>query len=132
MVLDSSVLIAILMQEPEAASFAEAIADNRSVFLSAASLLEVSTVIDTRKGDDGARDLDLLIYRSGIEIVAVDSAQVEIARGAWRKYGKGRHKAALNYGDCFSYALAKAKGAPLLYKGNDFAATDLPTNPMTL
>jgi ribonuclease VapC len=132
MVLDSSVLIAILMQEPEAASFAETIAESSPVLLSAASLLETSMVIDTRKGDDGARDLDLLIYRSGIEIVPVDSAQVEIARVAWRKYGKGRHKAALNYGDCFSYALAKAKGAPLLYKGNDFAATDLPTNPVTL
>jgi ribonuclease VapC len=132
MVLDSSALVAILMQEPEAASLANAIASNSPVFLSAASLLEVSMVIDTRKGDDGARDLDLLIYRSGFEIVPVDKAQVEIARVAWRKYGKGRHRAALNYGDCFSYALAKAKGAPLLYKGNHFAATDLPKNPMIL
>jgi len=125
MVLDSSAIIAILLREPEAEDFAQTIAENSPNLLSAASLLEISIVIDTRKGEDGARDLDLFIYRAGIEIVPVDAAQAEIARIAWRKYGRGRHKAALNYGDCFSYALAKARGELLLYKGSDFAATDL-------
>jgi ribonuclease VapC len=129
MVLDSSAIIAILLQEPEAARFATAIADNPPNYLSAASLLETSIVMETRKGEDGARDLDLFIYRAGIEIVAVDAQQAETARIAWRRYGRGKHKAALNYGDCFSYALARAMGAPLLYKGGDFAATDLPPVP---
>jgi ribonuclease VapC len=129
MVLDSSALVAILMKEPEATGFATAIAQNGPHFLSAASLLEASIVVESRKGAEGARDLDLLIYRGGIQIVPVDTEQAETARKAWRKYGRGRHKASLNYGDCFSYALAKVMGAPLLYKGDDFAATDLPPVP---
>ncbi len=125
MVLDSSAIIAILLQEPETARLASAIADNPPNFLSAASLVEASIVIDTRRGDEGARDLNLFLYHAGIEIVPVDTEQAEVARAAWRKYGKGRHKVGLNYGNCFSYALAKATGAPLPYKGNDFALTDL-------
>ena len=77
-------------------------------------------MIDARKGEAGGRELDLLIYRAGIEIVAVDHDQVEIARIAWRRFGKGRHPAALNYGDCFAYALAKSRRSPLLYQGDDF------------
>jgi ribonuclease VapC len=125
MVLDSSVVVAILLRESDATHFAAAIASNQPNFISAASLVEASIVIEARKGSEGARDLDLFVYRADIEIVPVDAAQAEIARGAWRKYGKGRHKAALNYGDCFSYALAKAMGTPLLYKGEDFDSTDL-------
>jgi ribonuclease VapC len=125
MVVDSSAVVAILLQEADAAHLAAAIAENPPNFMSAASLVEASIVIEARKGSEGARDLDLLMYRADIEIVPVDAAQAEIARGAWRKYGKGRHKAALNYGDCFSYALAKATGTPLLYKGDDFDSTDL-------
>src|SRR5882672_3463125 len=107
MVVDSSAVVAILLQEPDAPRLASAIANNQPNFISAASLVEASIVIEARKGSEGARDLDLFMYRADIEIVPVDAAQAEIARVAWRKYGKGRHKAALNYGDCFSYALAK-------------------------
>ena len=87
--------------------------------------LEAVGVIETRKGEAGGRDLDLFIYRAGIEVVPVDQEQAEVARIAWRRYGKGRHPAGLNYGDCFAYALAKISGAPLLFKGNDFGQTDL-------
>ncbi len=124
-VLDSSALIAILLQEPEALPFSQAIAADDTNLLSAASLVETAIVIESRKGEDGARDLDLLIHRGGIEIVPVSAEHAEIARAAWRRFGKGRHSANLNYGDCFAYALAKATGETLLFKGNDFAATDI-------
>ena len=125
-VLDSSAVIAILLREPEATQFAAAIAAGPPNLLSAASLVEISMVIESRTGTEGGRDLDLFIYRAGIEIAPVDAEQAELARIAWRKYGKGRHPAALNYGDCFAYALAKATGEPLLFKGTDFGNTDIP------
>ena len=125
MVIDTSAIIAVLLREADAAQFAEAIENASPRLLSAASLVEVSMVIETRKGDAGGRDLDLFIYRAGIEIVPVDHEQAEVARIAWRQYGKGRHPASLNYGDCFAYALAKVTGSPLLFKGNDFSHTDL-------
>lgn len=90
-------------------------------------MLEASILIESRKGEAGGRELDLLIYRAGIEIMAVDQDQAEIARMAWRRFGKGRHPAGLNYGDCFAYALAKARRLPLLYLGGDFAQTDTET-----
>jgi ribonuclease VapC len=125
MVLDSSAIIAILLKEPEAIQFATEIAESDTILLSAASLLEASIIIESRLGPDGARDLDLFLYRAEVEIMPVDREQAEVARTAWRKYGKGRHPAGLNYGDCFSYALAKATGEQLLFKGNDFSGTDL-------
>lgn len=125
MVIDTSAIVAILLGEPEAAEFAAAIEQDSLRLLSAANLLEATMVIETRKGDEGARDLDLFIYRAGIQIVAVDAEQAEVARLAWRRYGKGRHPASLNYGDCFAYALAKTNGARLLFKGEDFGRTDL-------
>jgi ribonuclease VapC len=125
MVIDTSALIAILFGEAEASDFAKAIENATSRLLSAATLLEASMVVETRKGEAGGRELDLFVYRAGIEIVAVDSEQAEVARIAWRQYGKGRHSAGLNYGDCFAYALAKVSGAPLLFKGDDFTLTDL-------
>jgi len=124
-VLDTSVLIAILLDEPTAAGLAGKLQHSSPRLLSAASLVEASQVIESRKGEAGGRELDLLIYRAGIEIVAVDAVQAEIARAAFRRFGKGRHPAALNYGDCFSYALAKVSDAPLLFVGEDFARTDL-------
>jgi ribonuclease VapC len=102
-----------------------AIEEGTPNLLSAATLVEASMVIESRTGIEGGRDLDLFIYRAGIEIVPVDAEQAELARIAWRKYGKGRHPACLNYGDCFSYALAKATGEPLLFKGSDFSGTDI-------
>jgi ribonuclease VapC len=125
MVIDTSALLAVLLQEAHAAEIAEAIETGSPRLLSAASLLEASIVIESRKGEPGGRELDLLIYRGGIEIVAVDQAQAETARTAWRRFGKGRHPAALNYGDCFAYALARTRQLPLLFCGNDFSQTDL-------
>jgi ribonuclease VapC len=84
-------------------------------------------VIESRKGEPGGRELDLLLYRARIDIVPLDQDQAEIARIAWRRFGKGRHPAALNYGDCFAYALAKSRRLPLLYIGDDFSQTDIET-----
>ncbi len=125
MVIDTSAIVAILLSEPEARRFAEAIEAGSPRMMSAASVLEASIVVETRRGEPAGRELDLLIHRAGIDVVPVDESQIEIARAAWRRFGKGRHPAALNYGDCFAYALAKATGSPLLYKGDDFAKTDL-------
>ena len=125
MVIDTSALVAILLSEPEAPRFAAAIESAGSRLLSAANLLEASMVIETRKGAAGARELDLFLYRAGVEILPVDQDQAEIARIAWRWFGKGRHPAGLNYGDCFAYALAKLSQEPLLFKGVDFSQTDL-------
>ena len=125
MVIDPSALLAILLKEPEAEALARAIWRGTPRLLSAAGLLEASMVIEARLGVEGSRDLDLLIYRAGIEIVPVDVQQADVARVAWRRYGKGNHPAALNFGDCFSYALAKVTGGTLLFKGGDFGRTDL-------
>lgn len=125
MVIDTSALIAILLGEADAPRFAKAIEDADSRLLSAANLLEASMVVETRKGEAAGRELDLLIYRAGIDVVPVDQAQAEIARLAWRRYGKGKHPAGLNYGDCFAYALAMATESALLFKGKDFAQTDV-------
>ncbi len=125
MVIDTSALLAILQDEPERRVFNEAVeaADTRSV--SVASFVEVSIVIDSRYGPDGVRDFDLLLSKAEIQLVPVDSEQAFLARQAFRQYGRGRHAASLNFGDCFSYALAKSLGEPLLFKGEDFARTDL-------
>ncbi len=125
MVIDSSAIVAVLLNEPTAPRMARAIEAGSPRLLSAANLLEVSIVIETRKGEAGGRELDLLLYRAGIEVVAVDQDQAEIARVAWRRFGKGRHAAALNYGDCFAYALAKSRRLALLFQGDDFSQTDI-------
>jgi ribonuclease VapC len=125
MVIDTSALMAILQQEPEAANYANAIQRDAVRLVSAVSALEASIVVESRKGPNGGRDLDLLLHRAHIEVVAFSSEQYEIARAACRRYGKGRHPAALNLGDCCSYALAKVSGEPLLAKGEDFRATDI-------
>ena len=130
MVIDSSAIIAVLLNEANAAQIAEAIDSGSQRLLSAASLLEASVVIESRKGEAAGRELDLLIYRAAIEVVAVDQDQVEIARIAWRRYGKGRHPAGLNYGDCFSYALARSRGLPLLFQGEEFSRTDIDAIPL--
>jgi ribonuclease VapC len=127
MVIDTSAIIAVLLNEANAARIARAIEAGSPRLLSAANLLETSMVIESRKGEAGGRDFDLLIYRAAIEIVAVDQDQAEIARMAWRRFGKGRHPAGLNYGDCFAHALAKTRRLPLLYQGDDFSQTDIGT-----
>ena len=125
MVLDTSAVLAILQDEPERRAFNEAIesADSRS--LSVASLVEVSIVIEARYGAAGVRHLDRLLDRAGVSVVPVDVEQGKVARQAFSRFGKGRHAAGLNFGDCFSYALAQVLGEPLLFKGDDFSRTDV-------
>jgi len=125
MVIDTSALLAILLDEPERRTFNEAIEAAESRALSAATFVEVSIVIESRFGAEGVRDLDLLIEQAGIEIAAVDPEQAHVARRAFSRFGKGRHRAGLNYGDCFAYALAAVLGEPLLFKGEDFRLTDI-------
>ena len=130
MVIDSSAIIAVLLNEANAAQIAHAIEASSQRLLSAENLLEASIVIESRKGDAGGREFELLLYRATIEVAPVDQDQAEIARLAWRRYGKGRHPARLNYGDCFAYALARQRRLPLLFQGDDFAHTDIPRVPL--
>ncbi len=125
MVVDSSALLAILLAEPDAEVFEEALEAVPERLVSAASVLETSIVVENRYREAGGRELDLLIHRAGIEVASVTAEQVEWARYAARMFGKGRHRAALNFGDCFSYALSKVSGEPLLFKGDDFTRTDI-------
>ena len=125
MVLDTSAILAILLNEPERRRFNELIEADGMRLISAATFLEASLVIESRQGPAAGRELDLLLHRAQVSIVPVDAEQAEIARVAWRKFGKGRHGAGLNFGDCFSYALARVSGEPLLAKGADFAKTDI-------
>ncbi len=125
MVIDTSALIAILCDEPDASQLEAAIEQDPVRLISAGTLLETSIVIESRFGEVGGRELDLLLHKAHVEIVAFDQDQAELARDAYRRYGKGRHPAALNYGDCFAYALCSSRGDSLLFKGNDFAKTDL-------
>jgi ribonuclease VapC len=123
MVIDTSALVAIMFDEPEAAELRVSVSRATIRIVSAASVLEASMV--GRRGRQAGKDLDQMLVEGDIQIVPVTIEQVEAARNAFRQYGRGRHKAGLNFGDCFSYALAKVSGEPLLYKGNDFALTDV-------
>jgi ribonuclease VapC len=125
MVIDTSALLAILRDEPERRSFNEAIEAAGSRRMSAATFVEASIVIESRFGAEGLRDLDLFLERAGIDLAAVDVEQAQVARRAYSRFGKGRHRAGLNYGDCFAYALATVLGEPLLFKGDDFGWTDV-------
>jgi ribonuclease VapC len=125
MILDTSALLAILQDEPERRAFNAAIEAAASRSMSAATFVETSIVIGARYGGDGLRDLDLFIAKAEIALVPVDKEQAHAARDAFLRFGKGRHPAGLNYGDCFSYALARTLGEPLLYKGDDFSQTDV-------
>jgi ribonuclease VapC len=125
MVIDTSALIAILFGEPEALSFTRVLAGETLKWISSFNALETGIVVEARKGEAGGREFDLLMHRAQIEIVAMNADQAELARAAWRKYGKGNHPAGLNIGDCCAYALAKYSGEPLLFKGDDFSQTDI-------
>jgi ribonuclease VapC len=125
MIIDTSAPLAILLDEEERRLFNEAFEAAASRAMSAATFVEVSIVIESRFGAEGTRDLDLFINQAGIEIADVDQDQGRLARQAFIRFGKGRHPAGLNYGDCFAYALAVARGESLLYKGTDFALTDI-------
>lgn len=126
MIVDSSALIAIVRAEDDAVRYAAALAGAEAPSLSAANFLETAIVVDSARNPVASRRLDELLSIAGISIVEVTVQQAQIAREAYRDFGKGTgHPAGLNFGDCFAYALAKASQQPLLYKGNDFSHTDV-------
>lgn len=129
MIVDTSALLAILFQEPEAERIAVALARAEQRALAAPSFLEASILLQARRGDEAVRSLDLLLARFNIEITPFGADQARIARAAFKRFGKGRHKAALNFGDCIAYALARHTGEPLLFKGADFSQTDVAVAP---
>ena len=125
MIIDTSALVAILFDEPDAAAFAEAIVAAEVRRISAATFVETSIVVEAQTRGSGASQLDALLRTATIGIEPVSEEQARVARQAFVDFGKGRHPAGLNFGDCFSYALAKVTGEELLFKGEDFASTDI-------
>ena len=125
MVIDTSALVAILQGEPERRAFIEAIDAADARLMSVATFGEISIVTEARHGAEGLRDLDHFIGRAGIELVPVDAEHGKLACSAFSRFGKGRHRAGLNNGDCVAYALAISAGEPLLFKGDDFVHTDV-------
>jgi ribonuclease VapC len=124
-VVDTSVIIAIVFREPERQLFYDKILDDGSAHISAVSYMEAGMVLTSRLGDAGEQVLDQILHKTNISVTPVSPSQAKVALEAFRRYGKGRHPAGLNFGDCFSYALAKSTGQPLLFKGLDFAKTDI-------
>ena len=124
-VVDTSALVAILEEEEDAPRYAAAIAEADPPLISAATLAEVGIVMFNRHGAKAARMVDGLIQEAGFQVESVTAQHAQLAREAYAAYGKGQKSAGLNYGDCFSYALAKASGLPLLFKGRDFSRTDI-------
>jgi ribonuclease VapC len=125
MVVDTSAILAILQLEPEAESFASLLEDADVRLVSSVSVLEAGILVEARKGKAGARELDAFLLHAGLSIRPFDSEQAEVARDGFRRFGKGRHRAGLNLGDCASYALSRVAGEPLLFKGDDFVYTDV-------
>ena len=125
MVIDSSALVAIFLNEPERPHFLELISQADKKLLSAASVVESGIVLETRAGPAIAREFDLFLHEADIEIVSVDEVQADRAQMAHRKFGKGNHRAGLNFGDCFTHALATVAGEPVLAKGPEFSLADL-------
>lgn len=122
MIVDTSALIAILRREPEADDFTDRILASREVRISAGTLIETRLVAER---DGGTKELDGLLDVLKIEIIPTDGPQVQLALDGFRRFGQGRHAAALNFGDLFAYALARALDDPLLFKGSDFSLTDV-------
>lgn len=126
MIVDSSAVIAILTEEPEAIEFSDKIAAAKTLRMSVANFFEAAIVLDSKRSSAISRKLDELVRTAEIHLAAVDEAQARVAREAYRDFGKGSgHKAQLNFGDCFAYALAKTLNEPLLFKGTDFSQTDV-------
>ena len=125
MVVDSSAVLAILFNEPERDTFSDALATAGVRLMSCVNALEAAVVVSSRKGPYGARELDLLLHRAEFDVVPFTSDHLRLARDAYERYGKGRHAAGLNLGDCCAYALARHTGEPLLFKGDDFPLTDV-------
>jgi ribonuclease VapC len=125
MVIDTCALLAIFLDEPERKAFLDAIVNSETRSISAANVLEAGIVLEAKRGEAAGREFDLFMIKTNVQVIAVDAEQIDIARSAWRKFGKGWHPAGLNFGDCFAYALAKFSGEPLLTKGDDFRLTDI-------
>lgn len=125
MTIDTSAILAILQGEPERDRFLECVGAAAPCRISAMSVLEASLILEQRRGVDACADLDQFLREAAIEIVPFDEGQIEWARMAFRRYGKGRHPAGLNFGDCAAYALSRSSGEPLLFKGTDFPKTDV-------
>lgn len=125
MVIDTSALVAVLSDEPERGELVAKMVEASRRLVSGATVIETSIVMEARRGEAAGRELDLLLHRARAKTVALDEEQVELARSAWCRYGKGNHPVGLNFGDLFSYALAIASGEELLCKGGDFARTDV-------
>ena len=125
MVVDTSALVAVLLGESERDALIARLAEAEDPLISAATLVEASIVMLAKSGDAGLADLDELLAAAAVRCIAVDSVQAQLARDAFARFGKGRAPAGLNFGDCFSYALAKATARPLLFKSSDFSDTDI-------
>ena len=125
MIIDTSAILAILFGEPDGARYAEAIATASPRRMSVAAFLEAAMVVESRGGTAAGDELDLFLETASIELVPITTEQADAARRAWRRFGKGNHPAGLNFGDCFVYALASTSDEPLLFKGEDFARTDI-------
>ena len=125
MIVDTSAIVAILFNEPDAAVFAAAIAEADVRRMSAATYVEAAIVVEANTKAGGPAEFDAFVRRSGVSIEPVTEEQAYLARQAYTTYGRGRHAAGLNYGDCFPYALAKVTGESLLFKGSDFKKTDV-------
>ena len=125
MIVDTSAVLAILFGEPDAGRYERVIAEASHCRMSVASFLETSIVLESRAGTEAQHELDTFRKRAPIFLEPVTASHAEAARRAWRRFGKGNHPAALNFGDCFAYALAEATGEPLLFKGSDFTLTDI-------
>lgn len=125
MILDTSAILAVLLEEPEQAGFLRKIGEASVVGVGAPTLTETSVVLAARLGSGAALLLDQLIARAGLVVIPFESAHWRVASDAWLRFGRGRHPAALNLGDCLSYATARVAGRPLLCKGEDFPRTDL-------
>ncbi|MGH3586347.1 MAG: type II toxin-antitoxin system VapC family toxin [Pseudonocardia sp.] len=121
---DTSALVAVVLGEPDAERYLGALQDNPTS-LSLVSLVEAGMVVEARQGPDAARDLRILVDGTIERLVPVDADQAQAAVNGWRRFGKGRHPAGLNFGDCFSYAVARLAGVPLLFKGDDFSQSDV-------
>ncbi len=125
MIVDTSAFMAILLREPEAARFMEALSETAECAVSAATLVELAMVAESRAGPSIRGVLDALLAETGVEVVPFTAEHATLAADGWRRFGRGRHPAALNLGDCFAYALAQARDDSLLFKGHDFARTDV-------
>ena len=125
MIVDTSAIMAILFGESGAERYDEVIAQAPRCRMSVANFLEAAIVLESRSGDAAGHELDAFLEEAEIELEPVTPEQAQAARLAWRRFGKGNHPAGLNFGDCFAYSLAEAAREPLLFKGRDFALTDI-------